>query len=328
MTKVKNFGKIKEVYDLPNLLDIQLKSYSEFLQMDVPPKQRKSQGLQEVLEEVFPLESSDRRFRLEFVSYSLSKPKYSVEECRRRSLTYAAILRVKLRLTTPKETKEQDAYFGEIPLMTETGTFIINGDERVIVSQLQRSPGVAFEEEVHPTGKKIFYGRIIPYRGAWLEFKYDLSGVILAYVDRRRNFPATQLLRILGYTSDQDILAAFNKEYPEISNTLKKDSTKNKEEALLDFYRKMRPAEPVTLEAAETFFYRLFFDPRHYDLERVGRFMLNRKLGLDINLDKRILDAQTVVKVIEYLIGLKNGEGKIDDIDHLGNRRVKTVGEL
>ncbi|MDD5610844.1 MAG: DNA-directed RNA polymerase subunit beta [Candidatus Omnitrophica bacterium] len=328
MNKLKNFAKIKETYGLPNLLDLQLESYVEFLQQEVAPKQRKPIGLQEVLQEIFPLESADRRFRLEFISYSLSKPKYSVEECKRRSLSYASTLKVKFRLTTPKETKEQDAYFGELPLMTDTGTFIINGDERVIVSQLQRSPGVAFEEELHPTGKKILYARVIPYRGAWLEFKYDLNGIILAYVDRRRNFPATQLLRILGYSTDSDIIAAFKKEYPEISNTLKKDGTKNKEEALQDFYRKMRPNEPVTLEAAEMFFYRLFFDPRRYDLERVGRFMLNRKLGLDTSLDKRILDSQTVVAVIEYLIGLKDGIGKIDDIDHLGNRRVKTVGEL
>ena len=197
-----------------------------------------------------------------------------------------------------------------------------------MVSQLQRSPGVSFEEESHPTGKKIFYGRIVPYRGAWLEFKYDLSETILAYVDRRRNFPATQLLRILGFSTDQDIIAVFGKEYPEITNTLKKDYTKNKEEAHLDFYRKMRPTEPVTKEAAEGLFYRLFFDPNRYDLERAGRFILNRKLGMDVSLDKRILDSATVIKVIEYLIKLKSGEGKIDDIDHLGNRRIKTVGEL
>ncbi len=328
MIKRKNFAKIKEVYDLPNLLDVQLESYREFLQMDAPPQEKKHQGLQEVFADMFPVENPNRSIKIEYIGYSFGKPKYDISECRRRGLTYAAPLKVKFRLTTPAETKEQDAYFGEIPLMTETGTFIINGDERVVVSQLQRSPGVSFEEEEHPTGKKIFYGRIIPYRGAWLEFKYDLSETILAYVDRRRNFPATQILRILGFSTDAEIISSFAREYPEITNTLRKDYTKNKEEAYLDFYRKMRPTEPVTKEAAEGLFYRLFFDPARYDLERAGRFILNRKLGMDVPLEKRILDSDTVLKVIGYLINLKEGIGKIDDIDHLGNRRVKTVGEL
>src|SRR3989338_4548523 len=304
MIKRKNFAKLKEVYDLPNLLDVQLESYTAFLQIDVSPGDRQHQGLQEVFADIFPLENQDRSIKLEFISYTLGKPNYDLAESKRRALTYASPLKVKFRLTTPRETKEQDAYFGEIPLMTESGTFIINCDERVAVSQLQRSPGVSFEEEAHPTGKKIFYGRIIPYRGAWLEFKYDLAETILAYVDRRRNFPATQILRILGFSTDQEIIAVFGKEYPEISNTLKKDYTKNKEEAYLDFYRKMRPTEPVTREAAEGLFYRLFFDPARYDLERAGRFILNRKLGMDVSLDKRILDSDTVIKVIEYLIKL------------------------
>ncbi|MBI5145272.1 MAG: DNA-directed RNA polymerase subunit beta, partial [Candidatus Omnitrophica bacterium] len=328
MTKRKSFGKLKETYQLPNFLEVQLESYREFLQMDIPAQERKIQGLQEVFTEIFPVEDSNRCLKLEFISYSLGKPKYNLTESKRRALSFAAPLKVKFRLTTPRETKEQDAYFGELPLMTETGSFIINGDERVVVSQLQRSPGISFEEEEHPTGKKIFYGRVIPYRGAWLEFKYDLSESILAYVDRRRSFPATQILRILGFSTDREIIAAFGKEYPEIANTLKKDYTKNKEEAYIDFYRKMRPTEPVTKETAEMLFYRLFFDPARYDLERVGRFILNRKLGMNVSLEKRILDSDTVIKVMEYLIRLKSGEGKIDDIDHLGNRRVKTVGEL
>ncbi|MBU0710055.1 MAG: DNA-directed RNA polymerase subunit beta [Candidatus Omnitrophica bacterium] len=328
MIKRTNFGKLKEVFDIPHLLDVQLKSYRELLQIDTPPKERIHQGLQEVFDEIFPVESANRSVKLEFISYSLGKPKYNTTECMARSLTYAAPLKVKFRLTTPQETKEQDAYFGEIPLVTDTGTFVINGDERVVVSQLQRSPGVSFEEEAHPTGKRIYYGRIIPYRGAWLEFKHDLTETIIAYVDRRRNFPATQILRILGFSTDNDIIQAFGQEYPAIINTLKKDYTTNKEEAYLDFYRKMRPTEPITKEAAEALFYRLFFDPGRYDLERAGRFILNRKLVMDVSLEKRILDSATVIKVIEYLIKLKDGTGKIDDIDHLGNRRVKTVGEL
>ena len=328
MIKRKSFAKFKDVYDLPNLLDIQLASYKEFLQIDVPADQRKPQGLQEVFEETFPIESPDRSIRLEFISYNLGKPKYEIAESKKRSVTFAAPLKIKFRLITSKDTKEQDAYFGEIPLMTETGSFVVNGDERVVVSQLHRSPGVSFEEEDHPTGKKIFYGRIIPYRGAWLEFKYDLTDTILAYVDRRKSFPATQILRILGFSSDNEIVAAFAKDHPEIRNTLKKDPTKNKEEAYLDFFRKMRPTEPITQEGAQTLFYRLFFDPQRYDLERAGRFILNRKLGMDVPVDNRVLDSATVIKVIEYLIKLQEGVGKIDDIDHLGNRRIKTVGEL
>jgi DNA-directed RNA polymerase subunit beta len=327
MSKRKSFAKLKEIYPMPNLLDLQLLSYKEFLQADVRSEERKSLGLQEAFQEVFPIESFDKRFRLEFVSYTLGKPKYSVEECRRRGMTFASPLRANLRLITPNDVKIQEVYFGELPLMTPTASFIINGDERVIVSQLQRSPGVCFEEEQHPTGKKIFYGRIIPYRGAWLEFKYDLNEVILAYVDRRRSFPATQILRIMGFSGDEEITKAFG-DVPEIANTLKKDFTKNKEEALIDFYRKMRPTEPVTPEAAEELFYRLFFDPKRYDIARAGRFILNRKLGMNVSIDKRILDAETVIRVIQYLVGLKKGEGEIDDIDHLGNRRVKTVGEL
>jgi DNA-directed RNA polymerase subunit beta len=168
MNKRKNFAKFKEVYGLPNLLDIQTESYKEFLQIDVPDKDRKRLGLQEVFEDIFPIESPDRSVRLEFVSYNLGKPKYDITESKKRSLSHASPLKVKFRLTTPHDTKEQDAYFGELPLMTKTGSFVINGDERVVVSQLHRSPGVSFEEEDHPTGKKIFYGRIIPYRGAWL----------------------------------------------------------------------------------------------------------------------------------------------------------------
>ncbi|TAN61294.1 DNA-directed RNA polymerase subunit beta, partial [bacterium] len=261
MSERKNFAKIKEVYNLPNLLDLQLGSYTEFLQAEIDPAKRRNIGLQEVFNEIFPIESFDRQVRLDFLSYTLGKPKYDMDECRRRAMSYAAALKVRFKLTTPHEAKEQESYFGEIPLMTDTGTFIINGDERVVVCQLQRSPGVSFEEELHPTGKKIYYGRIIPYHGAWLEFKYDLTEVILAYVDRKRNFPATQILRIMGYSSDDDILNAFNSHplYPQILNTLKKDYTKNKEDALMDFYRKMRPTEPVTPESAENLFYRLFF---------------------------------------------------------------------
>ncbi|MFZ5800964.1 MAG: DNA-directed RNA polymerase subunit beta [Candidatus Omnitrophota bacterium] len=328
MLKIKDFSKIHEVQELPNLLDVQLKSYEYFLQVGVAAEERRAVGLQEVFLEVFPIESYDRQIRIEFVSYALGKPKYSCLECLRRGMTYAAPLKVKLRLVNPQEIKEQEVYFGDLPLMTETGTFIINGDERVVVSQLQRSPGVSFEQELHPTGKTIYYGRIIPSRGAWLEFKYDLNDVITVYVDRRRNFPATQILRIMGLSTENEMQQLFSKEFEQISVTLRKDHTQTKEDALLDFYRKMRPTEPATAQVAETLFYRLFFDPKRYDLSQVGRYLLNRKLKMVVSLDKRILDAPTVVEVMRYLIRLRAGEGTVDDIDHLGNRRVKSVGEL
>ncbi|MBU2541899.1 MAG: DNA-directed RNA polymerase subunit beta [Candidatus Omnitrophica bacterium] len=329
MKKTKSFGKLKEIFPIPNLLDVQLEAYNNFLQMEVNPRKRNSVGLQEVFEEIFPIQSYDNKYQLEFICYTIGKPKYCVEECRRRSVSYAGVLKVKLRLISPKETKEQEVYFGDIPLMTENATFIINGDERVIVSQIQRSPGVSFESEEHPTGKSLFFGRIIPYRGAWLEFKADLSDTIIAYVDRKRNFPATQILRIFGYATDEEIKKAFPSPTSElIKNTLEKDFTKTREEALMDFYRKLRPTEPVTQEAAEALFTRLFQDNKRYDLEKAGRFILNRKLNLNVSLSKRMLDKETIISVINYLIGLKSGKGSIDDIDHLGNRRVKTVGEL
>jgi len=328
MPKLKDFSKIREVHDLPNLLDVQVESYAYFLQAETPVEERKENGLQEVFLEVFPIESYDRQIRLEFVSYSLGKPKYPCLECIRRGMTYAAPLKVKLRLINPQEIKEQEVYFGDLPLMTDTGTFIINGDERVVVSQLQRSPGVSFEQELHPTGKTIYFGRIIPSRGAWLEFKYDLNDIITVYVDRRRSFPATQILRIMGLSTENEIQQLFGKEFEQVSITLRKDHTQTKEDALLDFYRKMRPTEPATAQVAEALFYRLFFDSKRYDLSQVGRYILNRKLNMNVSLDKRILDAPTVVEVMRYLIRLRQGEGSIDDIDHLGNRRVKTVGEL
>ena len=195
---IKNFGKIKDSFVLPHLLDIQRVAYEQFLQRNVDPEKRTDDGLEEVFREVFPLESYDGQIKLEYLSYTLGKEKYSNSECQRRSMTYSAPLKVKLRLITPVDIKEQEVYFGDIPLMTDTGTFIINGDERVVVSQIQRPPGASFEEEMHPTGRSLYHGRIIPSRGAWFEIKYDLNDVLLAYIDRRRNFPVTQILRIMA----------------------------------------------------------------------------------------------------------------------------------
>ncbi len=326
--KIKDFSKIPDHYELPDLLEVQTKSYADFLQKDAASDQRKDTGLEEVFREVFPLESYDGQTRLEYIGYSLGKEKYSHLECQRRGMTYSAPLKVKLRLVTPVDIKEQEVYFGDFPLMTDTGTFIINGDERVVVAQIQRSPGVSFEEEVHPTGKSIYYGRVIPSRGAWFEIKYDLNDVLLAYVDRRRNFPATQILRIMGLSAVEDMQKMFGNDFDKIKNTIEKDHTTSKEEALLDFYKKMRPTEPATIEVADSLFFRLFFDPKRYDLSKVGRHIINRKLNMNLSMDNRILDIATVVEVMRYLIGLRDGRGAIDDIDHLGNRRIKSVGEL
>ncbi|MFP4472319.1 MAG: DNA-directed RNA polymerase subunit beta [Candidatus Omnitrophota bacterium] len=325
---IKNFGKIRDHFELPSLLDIQTVAYREFLQYDNDENERNDQGLEEVFREVFPLESYDGQVKLEYLSYTFGKPKYFSDECQRRSMTYAAPLKVKLRLITPVDIKEQEVYFGDIPLMTDTGTFVINGDERVVVSQIQRPPGVSFEEELHPSGRSLYHGRIIPSRGAWFEIKYDLNDILLAYVDRRRNFPATQILRIMGLSTDADLQQMFGDDFDKIAPTLEKDHTENKEEALLDFYRKMRPTEPATIEVAEALFYRLFFDPKRYDLSKVGRHIINRKLGTSVPLENRVLDINTVASVIAYLIGLREGRGETDDIDHLGNRRIKSVGEL
>ncbi|HBO97320.1 MAG TPA: DNA-directed RNA polymerase subunit beta, partial [Candidatus Omnitrophica bacterium] len=326
--KVKDFSKFKDDFEILHLLGIQTDAYEQFLQAGSAPDKRKYQGLEEVFRDVFPLESYDGQIKLEYMNYSLGKEKYSAVECKRRGMTFAAPLKVKLRLITPVDIKEQEVYFGEFPLMTDTGTFIINGDERVVVSQIQRPPGVSFEEELHPTGKSIFHGRIIPARGAWFEIKYDLNNVFLAYVDRRRNFPATQILRIMGLSTTEDMKAMLGENFEKLKPTLEKDHTTTKEEALLDFYRKMRPTEPATVEVADTLFFRLFFDPKRYDLSKVGRHIINRKLNMDSPLENRVLDIKMVIEVLRYLMNLRNGIGETDDIDHLGNRRIKTVGEL
>ncbi len=324
------FSRTKKDHPMPHLLEHQLSSFKQFLQMDVVPEKRKNVGLQEIFNEVFPMESPDKQYQLEFVSYALSRPRYNAEECKRRSQTFASALRVRLRLVGQDNiVKEQEIYLGDIPLMTDIGSFIINGDERAIVSQLQRSPGVFFEEELHPTGKRLYYARIIPYRGYWLEFRCDVTDTITAIIDRRKSFPATQVLRILGLSTNEDIYKIFSdKPYPEIVNTVKKDSTKNKEEAYLDFYKKMRPTEPITLEAAKEVFKRMFLDPRRYDLARIGRYLLNKKLNANVSLSKRIIDQETVVEIIKTLLKVKGGEREIDDIDHLSNRRTKLIGEL
>jgi len=389
MPNRKNFARLKEVVSIPYLLELQTDSYKSFVQADVPKTKRKPEGLQGVFEEIFPIESNDGNYKLEFVSYSIGKPKYDRLECQKRAVSYAAPLKIKIRLKSKKDTKEQEVYLGDLPLMTNTGTFIINGDERVVVSQLHRSPGVSFEETIHSSGKRIYSGRIIPSRGSWLEFEFDASDILYVFIDRRKKVLATILLRAIGYETNEEImklftgverakplrkasllkyngrvavrdikhpetgevllagngklteeiieklwdsgvryLEVFRDTVQEIANTLERDHTKTKEEALLDIYKKLRPGDPLTFESAKNFLDKLFFDKRRYDLDKVGRYILNRKLGMNLSLEKRVLDKETIVSVVKYLLDLKNGEGGVDDIDHLGNRRVRTVGEL
>ena len=389
MIKRKNYAKIKDCFDLPNLIEIQCASYAKFLQVDVAKNKRELIGLESLFKEVFPIQTKDKEYSLEYMNYTLGKPKYAIEACLKTGVSYAGSLRVRMRLKTPKETKEQEVYLCDLPLMTPTGTFIINGDERVVVSQLHRSPGISFEESQHPTGKRIFSARVIPYRGAWVEFEFDPTDTLHVYLDRRRKFIGTVFLRIFGLSKDEDILKAFSgvekvkltresqlvsymnfvlaedildeatssilaksgeritkdvakriwnskvrdfsilsEELPEIVKTVEKDNTRSKEEALLDVYRKLRPGDPPTLDSAIGLLDRLFFDQKRYSLGRVGRFMLNRKLSMSAPLDKTVLDSDTLIRAIKRLVSIKNEGGPVDDIDHLGNRRVRSVGEL
>lgn len=391
MEERKSFSKIYDTMDLPNLVEIQVRSYEELLQSDRSARKRKRQGLESVFQDCFPIESFDGTCRLEYEGYALGKPKYSMAECHKRGMTYAAPLKVKIRLVRQNVAKEQEVYIGELPLMTETGTFIINGAERVVVSQLHRSPGVSLEETIHPSGKKIYSVRIIPYRGAWIEFESDINDVLYAYIDRRRKILATTLLRALGYSSTFEILkelypiekadhldrAALRKledQYladdvlsPEtkeviayggskltkellsvletngvkavsivklgpddmaIVNTFERDPYHNTEDAQLAIYRRMRPGDPPTGAGAKDLIQKLFFDAQRYDLGKVGRFMINRKLGLEQDARQTTLRKEDVMKVVETLLKLRKGELSKDDIDHLGNRRVRSVGEL
>jgi len=454
----RNFGKIKKIIDIPNLIEIQRRSYDEFLQLGVPPHERKDVGLQGVFKSVFPIKDFNETASLEFVSYALGDPKYSVDECHERGMTYAAPLKVTIQLViwdvdaetgarSIKNVKEQEVYFGEIPLMTDNGTFMINGTERVIVSQLHRSPGVFFDNDkgkTHASGKLLYSARIIPYRGSWIDFEFDPRDVLFVRIDRRRKFHATVLLRGLGMTTEDllnyfhktdtilfddrrtakvfnpdlllgskasrdirgggneliakegrkitkavikqmegagirevpitleevlgrvsahdvvdpntgEILLECNQEItteildrlraanvrdvevlflddahigPSLRNTLLQDKVASPEEAILEIYKRLRPGDPPTIETATSFFNNLFFNAERYDLSRVGRLKLNHRLNLDAPLEQGTLRREDILQVVRYLIELKNGNGSIDDIDHLGNRRVRSVGEL
>jgi len=340
----KSFAKLKEVLELPNLIEVQRNSYEWFLK----------EGLKEVFRDISPIQDFTGNLVLEFLDYTLGDPKYSVEECKERDVTFAAPLRVKVRLINKEtgEVKEQEVFMGDFPLMTEKGTFIINGAERVIVSQLVRSPGVYFNEIIDPTGKKLYTATIIPNRGAWLEFETDVNDHIFVRIDRTRKILATVLVRALGYSTNAMINELFNGD-KNIQETLSRDNCDTEEEALVEIYKRLRPGEPPTVESARSLLESLFFDPKRYDLANVGRYKIQEKLQhgilyrfgenakgdteFDPYLKKELpkerefireLTKEDIIETIRYLLGLLNSEGHVDDIDHLGNRRLRSVGEL
>ncbi len=455
----KSYSRIPQIIDIPNLIEVQKRSYEKFLQTGVPVEQHADTGLQGVFKSVFPIRDFNKTASLEFVSYRLDDPKYDVDECRQRGMTFAAPLLVTVRLVvwdtneetgaqTIRDVKEQEVYFGEIPLMTEHGTFIVNGTERVIVSQLHRSPGVFFDHDKgkhHSSGRVIYSARVIPYRGSWLDFEFDHKDLLYVRIDRRRKLPVSVLLKALGMNVEQilneyykketvehegkkwfrrfepelllgqraardirdtdtreilvkknrkittatiehlqkagikrlpfeddelpgkvlahdivnpatgEVIAECNQELTEpvleeirkakierfeilymdalgshsaLRDTLIVDKVLTKDEALVEIYRRLRPGDPPTLESAKNLFDSLFFVPERYDLSRVGRVKMNIKLGIDAPVEQTVLDHRDIKEVVRYLLGLKGGKGAIDDIDHLGNRRVRTVGEL
>jgi DNA-directed RNA polymerase subunit beta len=405
-SKRVNFAKIPNIQKIPNLLDLQNNSYAEFLQSDVLAPKRKNQGLEAAFRDVFPIANSDGTMSLEYVSYALGEPVYNISECREKGLTYSSGLKAKIKLIVKekigekekvKEVIEQEIFLSELPLMTETGSFVINGAERVIVSQLHRSPGVIFEEDeekkISSYGKKLYVARIIPYRGAWVEFEFDINNVIYVRINKKRKLLMTTLLRALGYQSETEILNLFcktetvhakdsddkllgraiaedvvdaktgeviaevnqditkellqkmskskvdkikvlaaeagNKDAA-IRNTLKKETTKSKEDAVIDIFKKLRPYDFVNYEIAQAYVNELLFtNPKKYNLRKVGRYKVNRKLGLDVSLNKMTLAKEDIIATIKYLIDLNNNIiEETDDIDHLGNRRVRSVGEM
>ena len=330
----KNYARTPAVLELPRLTEVQLRSFEWF----------KNEGLKELFAEISPIASFNKALELHFGDFYFGEPKYPEEECRERDITFAAPLWVKVKLLNREtgEVSEQEVFMGDFPLMTDSATFIINGSERVVVSQLIRSPGVYFTTETdRSSGRDLAGAKLIPSRGAWLEFETSKRDIISVKVDRKRKLPVTLLLRAVGFGTDDEIRAVFadtdtNIDHPFIESTLERDNTSNPttnsekgvDDALLEFYKKLRPGDPPTLDNAKNFVQNLFFSSRRYDLGKVGRYKLNRRLGLDTPLDDRILTNEDLVAVIKRIIQINNGEGRADDIDHLGNRRIKTVGEL
>jgi DNA-directed RNA polymerase subunit beta len=411
---IVSFAKLDSVMPMPNLLDVQLRSFEKLVESEPDPEEQWDFGLDRVFGEIFPISDVNENFTLEYVSAALGEPKYSVEECIERDMTYAAPLKATLRLIVwevleegakkgterrPKDIIEKEVYLGDLPLLTELGTFIINGAERVVVSQLHRSPGVVFEENIHPNGSKLYSARIIPFRGSWVEFTIDINDICYVHIDKKKKFPATALLRALGYSADADIFQLFydvgevklgkadekeksdlllgkviaeeivdpetgevlveeadeideevigilerlgvkkvkvyqsnrqalRGESPLIKNTIKKDPTESEEDALHAIYSLLRPGEAPNVETARTALDRVFFNPKRYDLGRVGRYKINQRLGVQVPKSMTVLTKEDFVAIVRFLIDLNEGRGFTDDIDHLGNRRIRTVGEL
>ena len=409
-----NFGSIENPMPFPDFLDVQLKSFKDFLQLDTPPEERKNDGLYKVFSENFPITDTRNNFVLEFLDYYIDPPRYTIDECLERGLTYSVPLKAKLKLycTDPDHedfgTVIQDVFLGPIPYMTDNGTFVINGAERVVVSQLHRSPGVFFGQSVHANGSLLYSARIIPFKGSWIEFATDINNVMYAYIDRKKKLPVTTLLRAIGFEADKDILQIFEladevkvnktnlkknigkrlaarvlkswnedfvdedtgevvsiernevimereteitednmidilesnastilvhkdettaQDYSIIFNTLQKDPSNSEKEAVLYIYRQLRNADPADDASAREVIQNLFFSDKRYDLGDVGRYRINKKLGLDTDMDVRVLTKEDIIEIIKYLIQLINSKAAVDDIDHLSNRRVRTVGE-
>jgi len=406
----RNYSKIRSSFEMPNLLAVQLESYNDFLQVGVSVEERKEKGLEAVFQNIFPISSTRGHLTLEYLHYRMGEAKYTVEECQERGLSFSVPLKVKMRLIVKeqeegddewhqKEIVENTVYLGELPQITDKGTFVINGAERVIVSQLHRSPGVFFDDEIHPNGTRLFNARIIPYRGSWVEFSTDINDALYVHIDRKRKQPVTVLLRALGFERNLDIIELFHevekvkvptpraKKYAEligryvaddvyapeaaeddeplaasggqlteealasmvehkikeillikkgsitpnepslILNTLAKDPTENRDDALRRIYGVLRPGDPPNEGAAKALFERLFFNEKKYDLAEVGRHKLNRRLGLDVPLDITVLTASDFLAIIQCMINLRLGREETDDIDHFGNRRVRAVDQ-
>ena len=402
------------ILEYPDLLEVQLKSFKDFFQLETTPENRKNEGLYQVFQEIFPIEDTRNSYKLEFIDYFIDPPQYSIEECLDRGLTYSVPLKAKLRLSCTDsehegfETRVQDVYLGNIPYMTPAGTFVINGSERIIVSQLHRSPGVFFDQSMHANGAKLYSARIIPFKGSWIEFATDINNVMYAYIDRKKKLPVTTLLRAIGYNADKDIIDIFDladevnvnleelrankgrklannvirtkfedfidedtgevtpverneiivrrgevldddtidailqsdektillqkdennsNEYAIIFNTLQKDPTYTEIEAINYIYKQLRNSEPPDESTARDVIDKLFFSEKRYDLGNVGRYRLNKKLNLSIDPQTRVLTNTDIIEIIKYLIELINSKATVDDIDHLSNRRVRTVGE-
>jgi len=298
VTRIRDYSKIPELCPIPNLLDIQKKSFEEFLQRSVPPEQRKPQGLQEIFLNIFPIQDFTGNYILEFKSYSIGECKDTSYGCWEKGITYSAPLEVKINLINKKtgEIKEQDVFMGDLPMMTENGSFIINGAERVVVNQLIRSPGIYFDGEGSEGGNGLYKFKIIPNRGSWLEFGFDSSNMIYVRIDKRRKIPATTLLRALGFETDGEIMNLFDQEEI-VKITLEKDNTSNQREALIEIFRRLRPSEPPTESNTRQLIQRLLFDPRRYDLAKVGRYKINRKLDLR----ERVLDKVAAEDIINPL---------------------------